>query len=76
MKKVTDKKKLLEITELTLNEGTSELVVEYIDGDINIMEVTKDDRQGIVWATTCEFESIEWVLEVLKDNDVDFIYWN
>lgn len=74
---VEDEKKLIELSELTSNHGSSKLVVEYVneEDNINIMEVTTDDYEDVVWATTCDFESIDWVKSVLNKNNIPYEYW-
>lgn len=76
-KLVEDENKLIELSELTLNEGFGKLVVEYVneEDNINIMEVTTDDCEDVVWATTCKFKSVDWVKEVLDKNNIPYEYW-
>lgn len=75
MKQVNDKQELLNLAEMQLNEGSSYLVLEYIvnENEINLMEV-EYDTEGIVWCSTCRFEGIDWIREVLDESGVDYVF--
>lgn len=75
MKMVSGVEKLLELTELTLNEGASYLVVEFDrqEDSVTIMEILHGIN-GVVWATSCDFKSVEWIREALDDIGIDYEY--
>lgn len=77
MNLLEERNNLIEMSELTLNKGLSKLVVEYVkeENAINIMEVTNDDYEDVVFSGTREFKSVDWVKDVLNKNNIPYEYW-